>query len=210
MDKYQKTIETFNAVADKYWDKFKDFELYQATYDGFIKHLPEGQVDLLEIACGPGNVSRYLLNKKPNINLLGIDLAPNMIKLARKHNQQAAYQVMDCRTIISLDQSFDAIMCGFCMPYLSWQDSLILIQDMCQLMKPGGLLYLSTTEGQKANEGFHGSNSAKGAIYVHFHDIEEIQGQLELMGMGILDVNRLTHIHNQKPTVDVFILARKP
>jgi ubiquinone/menaquinone biosynthesis C-methylase UbiE len=209
-DKYQQTIETFNSVAEQYWEKFQDFKLYQPTYDWFCAQLPDGQIDVLEIACGPGNVSRYLLNKNSNIKLLGIDLAPNMVKLARQHNPMAEFQVMDCRNIQALNQSLDAIMCGFCLPYLSWQDSQKLIDDMCRLLRPSGLLYISTTEGDSANDGFQGSASTKGTIYVHFHEINEIKQSLKQNGMEILGVKNITHIHNQRTTEDVFILARKP
>jgi SAM-dependent methyltransferase len=210
MDKYQKTIETFNTVAEQYWDKFKDFALYEPTYDWFCAHLPDGQIEVLEIACGPGHVSRYLLNKNPTIKLLGIDLAPNMVKLAQRHNSKAAFQIMDCRNILALAQSFAAIMCGFCLPYLSWQDSQKLIDDMCQLIKPGGLLYISVTEGESSQQGFQGSDSARGSVYVHYHDIEAIQDKLKVAGMEILGTKHLSHIHNQQTTKDVFILARKP
>ncbi len=209
MDKYQQTIKTFDTVAEQYWDKFKDFALYEPIYDWFCAHLPEGKVDLLEIACGPGNVSRYLLNKKPNIKLLGSDLAPNMVKLAQLHNPQAKFHVMDCRSIDNLDKSFDAIMCGFCMPYLSWQDCKKLIDDMCRLIKPGGLLYISVTEGENSQQGFQGSDSTKGSVYVHYHDIEAIQDKLKVAGMEIMGIKHLSHIHNQQTTKDVFILARK-
>lgn len=208
-EKYQKTIDTFNNVAEQYWDKFKDFGLYQPTYDWFIQHLPGGKHDVLEIACGPGNVSQYLLNKNPNIKLFGIDLAPNMVKLAQQHNPQAVFQVMDCREIDSLKVPYDAIMCGFCMPYLSWTDTQSLIQNMAQLLNVDGILYVSLTEGDKTKEGYQGSKSAAGAIYVHYHDTEEIQRQLEHAGMSVIGIKKLTHIHNHQTTEDIFILAKK-
>ena len=213
-DKYQQTIETFNAVAEQYWDKFNGFKLYQPSYDWFCEHLPndlpQGQIDLLEIACGPGNVSQYLLDKNPAINILGIDLAPNMVALAKQHNPTVNYSVLDCRQILTLEKSFNAIMCGFCIPYLSWQDSQSLIQDMATMLQPGGLLYLSTTAGSKNNEGFKGSSSAAGAIYVHYHDIDDIIDSIEDCGLKIIGRKNISHLHNEQTTDDVFILATKP
>ena len=210
MNRYQTTIKTFNNVAEQYWHKFKNFKLYEATYDWFCEHLPDGKFNLLEIACGPGNVSRYLLSKNPKASLLGIDLAPNMITLAKLHNPEAEYRVMDCRDISSLDQSFDAVMCGFCVPYLCWQDCQRLIQDISQLLHPGGLLYISTTAGDKTNEGYQGSESAAGAVYVHFHDIKALKHCIKNADLVILDSKKLTHMHNQQSTKDVFIIAKKP
>lgn len=215
MDKYAKTIQTFNDVAELYWDKFRGFELYHASYDNFLTLLSNHSLNennsfnLLEIACGPGHVSHYLLNQNPNIKLLGIDLAPKMIELAKKHNPEAEYQIMDCRLTNQINANFDAIMCGFCLPYLSWQDSQNLIQSMHSKLNPGGILYLSGTEGELTDEGLHGSKSAAGSIYMHYHETDAIINSLTSHDFEILSKNRLTHIHNEQPTTDVIIMAKK-
>lgn len=209
MDNKQITIETFNRAAEKYWQYFKDFILYQPTYDWFLAQLPQEPIEILEIACGPGNVSRYLLTHKPNIKLFGIDLAPKMIELASKHNPQANYQVMDCRIISTIESTFDAVMCGFCIPYLSWIECELLIKAMVSKLKTGGILYLSTTKGEKANEGIQASKSAAGAVYVHYHDINAIQLCLKNAGMTVSTLEELNHIHNDQAITDVFILAQK-
>ncbi len=208
MDKYQQTIETFNNVAEQYWEKFKDFPLYKNSYDRFCEHLPDTSCDLLEVACGPGHVSQYLLRKKPKIELLGIDLAPKMIQLAQKNNPLARYLVLDCRQLSRIEQTFDAIMCGFCLPYISWQDSQALINDMSQLLNSGGKLYLSTTESIKKHE-LQKSKTSPGAVYLQYHDIDAIKACLKQAGFTLIELDRITHIHNQKPTSDVFILAQK-
>ena len=213
MNKYQQTIETFDAVAEQYWQKFKDFKLYQPSYDWFCdylpQHPPQNQVDLLEIACGPGNVSHYLLKKNPSIKLCGIDLAPKMVALAKKHNPQAQYSLLDCRQILSLNQTFDAIMCGFCIPYISEHDYQKLIKDMAAMLNPSGVLYLSTTLGSQSEEGFKGSSSANGAVYVHYHALDDILNCLTHHGLQIIGHKNLIHRHNEQSTEDVFILAKK-
>ncbi len=57
MDKYQTTIQTFNEVAEQYLHKFKDFELYQPSYNWFLQALEPNKNSVLEVACGPGQVS---------------------------------------------------------------------------------------------------------------------------------------------------------
>lgn len=209
MNKYQKTIQTFDAVAEQYWHKFKDFELYQPSYDWFCELLPNGSVDVLEVACGPGNVSRYILNKKPKVKLLGIDLAPNMVKQAQKHNPEAAFKVMDCLNINELDQTFDAIMCAFCLPYLNHQDAIQLLKEMIAMLKPKGMLYLSTTSGDVANEGYQTSKSSPGSIYIHYHDLTTIEQCLNEAGMNKVKQEQIIHQHNDQETIDEFILAVK-
>lgn len=45
-----------------------------------------------------------------------------MIELAKKNNPTAYFDVMDSRHIGELTDSYDAIICGFCLPYLSDQE----------------------------------------------------------------------------------------
>lgn len=52
---------------------------------------------IVEVACGPGNITKYLLNKRPGFKIGGIDLAPNMVELAKVNNPTASFQVMDSR-----------------------------------------------------------------------------------------------------------------
>ncbi len=122
MDNYQETFETWNKLASLYQDKFMDLELYNESYDAFCNSIAKDNAKILEIGCGPGNITKYLLSKRPNYQIYGIDVAPNMIELARENNPTARFDVMDCRNISEINQDFDGIVCGFCLPYLSEGD----------------------------------------------------------------------------------------
>jgi trans-aconitate methyltransferase len=146
MDKNTITKKTWNKYAKEYQDKFMDMDLYYDTYDLFCTLIEKKNAEVFEIACGPGNITRYLLTKRPDFNILGIDLASNMIDLAKINNPEADFQLMDCREIGKVDKKYDAIMCGFCLPYLSREESEKLISDVSGLLKLNGVLYLSTME----------------------------------------------------------------
>src|SRR5690606_4608879 len=96
---------------------------------------------------GPGNITRYLLAKRPDFTIDAIDIAPNMIELAKQNNPTANFEVMDCRGIAGISKKYDGIICGFCMPYLSKSDCGQLIADSANLLKDNGILYFSTIEG---------------------------------------------------------------
>ena len=88
MNNYNETFSTWNKIAELYQEKFMDLTMYNASYDRFIELLnPNARV--LEIGCGPGNITRYLLSKNNDFKIKGIDVAPNMIKLAKKNNPTA-------------------------------------------------------------------------------------------------------------------------
>lgn len=71
---------------------------------------------MLEIGCGPGNITKYLLSPRPDLNILGIDIAPNMIELAKVSNPAARFAVMDTRDIKSLDTNTMLLLVDFVYP----------------------------------------------------------------------------------------------
>lgn len=173
MDCYQITFETWNKLAVLYEEKFMDLDLYDETYDAFCDLLAQPNSSVLEIGCDPGNITRYLLNRRPDLSILGIDVAPNMIELAAKNNPAAILKVMDCRYIHELEGKFDGIICGFCVPYLSETDCSKLIEDCKNLLTPKGVLYISFVEGAENASGFQ-VGSTGDQSYFYFHSLENL------------------------------------
>ncbi len=207
-EKYQHTINTFNSVADQYLTYFKDFKLYQKSYDWLLQSLKENHVTVLDIACGPGHVDYYLLQSRPDLQITGIDLAPRMIELARQLNPEGNYQLLDGRNIASLHSKYDVIVSAFCLPYLSHNDMTSLLKNMTEMVHDNGIIYLSTTSSDEPN-GYHYSKSATGKTYVYYHDIEYIKSLLQAEGCSLLRHEQIVHIHNNRETHDEFILAQK-
>ena len=177
MDKYQETFDTWNKIAKIYEDKFMDLNLYNDTYDVFLDLIPKTNASILEIGCGPGNISKYLLSQKPDLKIKGIDISENMIELARKNNQSAEFEIMDTRKIHCMNEHFDAIVCGFCIPYLSQPDSSKLITDCKNLLNDSGVLYLSFVEGDYENSGFMSGSSGDRA-YFYYHNLDYLKKEL--------------------------------
>jgi SAM-dependent methyltransferase len=69
---------------------------------------------ILDLACGPGNLSRRLADLvSPGGEVVGVDLAPGMIDLARSANiANSRFEVMDIEQLEFADGSFDAAICG--------------------------------------------------------------------------------------------------
>ncbi len=171
---YNETFATWDKIAALYQDKFMDLNLYDDTYHAFCEKLSAQQTDILEIGCGPGNITRFILHKRHDLAVFGIDIAPNMVELAKKNNPSAEFTVMDSREIDRLDQKFDGIICGFCLPYLSTLDAVKLIADFENLLTNGGLVYLSFVEGEPHQSGYKTGSSGDRA-YFYYHHLEEIK-----------------------------------
>lgn len=176
MDRYTETFETWNKIAALYQDKFMDLNLYNDTYDYICSSLDKANPKILEIGCGPGNITKYLLSKRPDFDVFGIDIAPNMIELASKSNPIASFAVMDSRQIDQIKTKYDGIICGFCLPYLSPSDSQKLISDCYNLLNKNGLIYMSFVEDAPSKSGFQVGSSGD-RIYFYFYTLDDLKTQ---------------------------------
>ncbi|WET67801.1 class I SAM-dependent methyltransferase [Sphingobacterium sp.] len=114
--------------------------IYNHSYDLFCSNLKAKGAKILDVGCGPGNITRYLLSKKTDFDILGIDVSPNMIERAKSNNPAADFIVEDCRNISSLKTKFDGVICGFCLPYLSIHECSELIGFCYELLLAGGII----------------------------------------------------------------------
>lgn len=209
MDKTKMAVDIFDKYAESYQQKYMDVGLYHDSLDLFCANIHPNPAKVLDVACGPGNISQYLLKQGPHFQILGIDLAPTMIELAKINNPGAEFRVLDCREITTLPDPFDAIMCGFCLPYLSKTEAIQLIRDAYTLLNPNGLLYISTMEDDYKNSGLKSASTGE-QLYMHFHQADYLTAAMEEAGFSLLDVRRQDFPSpDGTKTTDLIILARK-
>lgn len=191
MDRYKETFDTWNKIASLYQDKFMDVSLYNDTYDFICSSIDKPKAKLLEIGCGPGNITKYLLSKRPDFEVFGIDIAPNMVELARQNNPTAQFAVMDSRQIRNLETKYDGIIAGFCLPYLSQAERNELIVNAYDLLNDNGLVYLSFVEGDPGKSGF--KSGSGGRVYFYYHTLNDIQSQLDRCKFGEIKTFKLKY-----------------
>lgn len=203
-------VSVFDKNAQHYQDKYMDLDLYNDSYDFFCTQLSRQGASVLDMACGPGNISRYLLRRRPDFNILGIDLAPAMLVLAQQNCPTARFRIMDCREISRLDTTFDGIICGFGLPYLSQADATKLIGDACGLLHPGGILYLSTMEDDYTQSGPQTSAATGDTLFMYFHEKAYLLQALETQGFTVLSVQNKDFIATDGAvSKDLVLIAQK-
>lgn len=212
MDRQKITIDTYNKSAENFQNRFMDMHLYDETYDEFCRRVEKPGARILEIACGPGNITRYISNRRPDFRILGTDLSYRMIELARINVPSAEFRVMDCRNISKLDGHFDAVMCGFCLPYLSGEESAKLFCDAFHLLNPGGLLYASAMEGESDKSGFEKTSfSGDDLVYMNYHTRGYLEEKMREAGFTAIElVTRDYPEQDGTFTTDMIFFAVKP
>jgi ubiquinone/menaquinone biosynthesis C-methylase UbiE len=181
MDHGALSASVFHKHAERYQEKFMDLTLYDESYREFCELLPRGRARVLDAACGPGNVSRYLMAQRPNLDLLGIDLAPRMVQLAREAVPSAQFAVHDCRHLAGLKRRFDGIICAFGLPYIPSEETVAFIREAYQILEPDGVLYLSTMLGRSEDSGFERCSTGD-QVYINYHNEQQIICSLQAEG----------------------------
>ena len=200
--------ELFNKYALSYSEKFMDVSQYADTLDVFCNGLP-ASAKVLDIACGPGNIAKYLLNKHPDMQLTGIDLAPDMLVIAKSVNPGATFRLMDCRDIASIREQFAGIMCAFCLPYLDKKDTIQLLCDAANMLADNGVMYISAMEGRN-NESAYSVNSAGDRMFINYHEVDYLCDTLTANRCDVIDIRRMTSPGNTSlKTNDVIIIAHR-
>ena len=197
------TQNTWNKIAQLYEEHFMGLNLYDDTYDLFCELLPKESAEILELGCGPGNITQYLAHKRPNDQILAVDYAPNMIELAQHHNSNVEFEVLDCRQLDQIQRNFDGIICGFILPYLNSSEVSDLIRNCSKKLNRNGILYLSFVDGDEKNSGFL-SGSTGDRTYFYYHSLSTLKNELELNSFQIqkitekeyLKSNDSSEIHN--------------
>lgn len=206
----KEAVEVFNQNAVSYQNRFMDLSNYHKGLDLFCDAINNPNAKILELACGPGNITQYLLKKHPNYRILATDLAPNMLELAQKNNPSATVQLLDCRKIKSLNQKFDGIICGFGLPFLTKEETIKFIQDAADALNSQGVLYISTMEDEFTKSGYKTSSTGEYRIYYNYHEAKYLIKALEMNGLDVLDIHRIDFKESDNTiTKDLIIVAKK-
>lgn len=109
----------WNKIASTYEARFMDLRIYDESYIYFCLQFPKKNPRILEIGCGPGNVTAFLFQRLPEASILCTDYAANMLAIAERNNPKAEFMLLDARQLQTIHAVFDGIVIGFCIPYLS-------------------------------------------------------------------------------------------
>jgi cyclopropane fatty-acyl-phospholipid synthase-like methyltransferase len=201
------TISVWNGLAEKYRDTFMDLDLYNDSYDRFLEKLPLN-AKVLEIGCGPGNITRYLYTKRNDLNILATDAAPNMVKMAATLVNGPEFRVMHTNEIAQLNEKFDAVICGFVAPYLSPEECGKLFRDVRALLKNDGVFYFSFVDDDPEKPGPQKSSDGKHEMQLYFHREEQIGRLLEVSGFSSRTTLRKNYILAEKPeAIHVIVIS---
>lgn len=145
----QAELDKFDELAQRWWDPNGPQKALHALNPARLGYVAERvalrDAAVLDVGCGGGLLSEALAQSGARVT--AIDLAPNLLKVARLHGLESGvkvdYREMPVEALAAdAPASFDAITC---MEMLEHVPQPAAIVDACAtLLKPGGRLFLST------------------------------------------------------------------
>ncbi len=197
MNNFDISVQRFDEFASEFARRFLNVDSYRDSIDRFCSLIGADKPRILELGCGPGNVTRALKNRLPESEITAIDLAPRMIEIARNALPDVDFRVMDVREISSIPERFDAVLCAFCLPFLSKPDAEKLIADAAEKLNSGGILYLSTMEGHESQAGFEATSfSGNAEIYFNYHQRQDLEKAMLKAGFEIVQAKLQDYIES--------------
>jgi len=94
--------------------------------------------DVGDIGCGTGRLAPYLVSQ--GLSPHGVDLSPEMVRIARRDHPDHPWQVADLRSLPFADGSLDGAVAWYSLMYLAPEHRRSAFGELARVVKPGGLV----------------------------------------------------------------------
>ena len=200
-------IDKFQSIASRWWDReseFKPLHDINPIRVSYIERQAQGldTKTVLDVGCGGGILAEAMAQKGARVT--GIDMAELSLKIARLHLHESGLEVDYQHTTVedfAADNAtrFDIVTCLELLEHVP--DPASVIDAAARLLKPGGLLFLSTiNRNPKAFAlGILGAEYILGLLprgtheYRKFIKPSEMAAQLRANGMRVRDISGMSY-----------------
>lgn len=137
------TLASYQATAEQFALNVAELAPFESI-ERFCKLLPT-KARIIDIGCGTGRDAKVFSEK--GLSVVGIDLCPNMIKLAKAHAPLADFRRMDIEAMSFPEASFDGAWAGASLLHIPKNTISVVLDSIYLMLKPQGIFYLTLREG---------------------------------------------------------------
>ena len=175
----------YDTVASEYHVRFAD-ELARKPFDRAwldrfaIEVAADGRV--VEVGCGDGHVAAYL--EKRGLRVQGLDLSPEMTRVASRAYPQLSFCVGDVRSLPFDAGCLHAIVAFYSIVNLDAHDCAVAFREFRRVLRAGSRVMLAFHLG---DERLRVENwwDTSASLDFHLHPLERVCGQLREAGFEI-------------------------
>lgn len=165
--------EVYRQKSLKYWDEIhKDYDRENIKVDDWLDRFDDiieaTTKPILDLGCGGGNDTLYLINKGKKV--ISCDQSPSAISNIIK-NFLESYGVKCFNMLDGIpfeDGSFEVVIADLCLHYFLEKDTLRILDEINRILQPGGHMILRVNS---VNDVLHGAGSGR-EIEHHVYEME--------------------------------------
>lgn len=139
----------YGEIAGVYEAFFPTLHRYEGRVERFLGETVAAGCRVLDVGCGPGQFTREL---DPTVQVVGLDLSPEMLEQARRGRPSGEYRVYSYRDPVPEDLGrFDVGLAVGCLDFCD--DLPRTLRHLSEALKLGGRLLLTVLERRPGLEG---------------------------------------------------------
>ena len=131
----------YSQVAPEYDSRWSFY--IQSTIRETVKRLDLHNSDkLLDIGCGTASLFQAIASKYPSVELVGVDLSPEMLEVAHKKlGGQALFLTAQAQSLPLPSRSFDIVVS--CNAFHYWRRPEECLSEAARVLKPNGTMVIT-------------------------------------------------------------------
>ncbi|MDQ2905185.1 MAG: methyltransferase domain-containing protein [Chloroflexota bacterium] len=162
---------------------------------------------ICDLGCGPGHVARYL--HEQGAHVLGVDLSPRMIELARQLNDDIEFRVGNMIALPVADRSWSGIAAFYSIIHIPRTQIATVLREFWRVLRPGGEVLLAFHVGEEVRH-FDTLWEQPVSLDFIFYQRAWIEEHLRAAGFEIVEsMERDPYESVEVPTQRAYIRARK-
>jgi SAM-dependent methyltransferase len=200
----------YDRVAEDYATEFfheldrKPFD--RELLDEFAESV-RGKGVVCELGCGPGQIARYL--KDRGVEIRGIDLSAEMVKVAGRLNPDITFSRGDLLALDLEDSSIAAMVLFYAIIHIKREEVTRAFEEIRRVLVPGGTLFFSFHggEGELHRHEWYGQ-----AVSIDFRLFQPTEMAAYLADAGFENVRTVERepYEFEHPTRRVYMFASNP
>lgn len=205
----------YDAVARAYARTFGD-ELARKPLDrALLAAIVElaGTGAVADVGCGPGHVTRFLAERHEDV--LGIDLSPAMVALAREQAPGVRFAVGSLLALPAEDAAWAGAVALYSIIHLTGEERVSAYRELARVLRPGGWLLVAfhvDSPDFSAGEVNHVKTFLGENVELdgYFLDPGEVAAQLDAAGLAVTaEVIRQADPEVEYPSRRCYLLAHR-
>ena len=136
--------ESYDSVARAYADELAGELDHKPLDRHLLNRFAEetaGKGLVADLGCGPGHVTAYLRDR--GVQMLGVDLSPEMIRVAAERHPGMDFRIGDMKALDLPDASLAGAIAFYAVVHFEPDDLGTVFREIRRVLRPGGPVLIS-------------------------------------------------------------------